>query len=83
MAQRVCIGVFDSGAGGLGVLFECLRLSHGVRYFYLSDEAHAPYGSRTEQEIASYVREGLRIFEALGVDAAVLACNTATAACVE
>ena len=26
MAQRVCIGVFDSGAGGLGVLFECLRL---------------------------------------------------------
>lgn len=83
MAQRVCIGVFDSGAGGLGILFECLRLSHGVRYFYLSDEAHAPYGSRTEQEIASYVREGLRIFEALGVDAAVLACNTATAACVE
>lgn len=83
MAQRVCIGVFDSGAGGLGVLFECLRLSHGVRYFYLSDEAHAPYGSRTEQEIASYVREGLQIFEALGVDAAVLACNTATAACVE
>ena len=83
MAQRVCIGVFDSGAGGLGVLFECLRLSHGVRYFYLSDEAHAPYGSRTEQEIASYVREGLQIFVALGVDAAVLACNTATAACVE
>ena len=83
MAQRVCIGVFDSGAGGLGVLFECLRLSRGVRYFYLSDEAHAPYGSRTEQEIASYVRKGLRIFEALGVDAAVLACNTATAACVE
>ena len=83
MAQRVCIGVFDSGAGGLGVLFECLRLSHGVRYYYLSDEAHAPYGSRTEQEIASYVREGLQIFEALGVDAAVLACNTATAACVE
>lgn len=83
MAQRVCIGVFDSGAGGLGVLFECLRLSHGVRYFYLSDEAHAPYGSRTEQEIAAYVREGLQIFEALGVDAAVLACNTATAACVE
>ena len=83
MAQRVCIGVFDSGAGGLGVLFECLRLSHGVRYFYLSDEAHAHYGSRTEQEIASYVREGLQIFGALGVDAAVLACNTATAACVE
>lgn len=83
MAQRVCIGVFDSGAGGLGVLFECLRLSRGVRYFYLSDEAHAPYGSRTEQEIAAYVREGLQIFEALGVDAAVLACNTATAACVE
>ena len=83
MVQRACIGVFDSGAGGLGVLFECLRLSHGVRYFYLADEAHAPYGSRTEQEIASYVREGLQIFGALGVDAAVLACNTATAACVE
>ena len=83
MAQRVSIGIFDSGAGGLGVLFECLRLSHGVRYFYLADEAHAPYGSRTEQEIASYVREGLQIFGALGVDAAVLACNTATAACVE
>lgn len=83
MAHRAGIGIFDSGAGGLGVLFECLEMSRGVRYFYLSDEAHAPYGSRTEQEIASYVREGLQIFKALGVDAAVLACNTATAACVE
>lgn len=83
MAHRASIGIFDSGAGGLGVLFECLEMSRGVRYFYLSDEAHAPYGSRTEQEIASYVREGLHIFKALGADVAVLACNTATAACVE
>ena len=83
MERMPCIGVFDSGAGGLGVLSACLKLRGGVRYYYLADIAHAPYGSSTEREIASYVREGLEIFKDLGADAAVLACNTATAVCVE
>ena len=77
------VGIMDSGAGGLGVLSECLKLAGGVRYYYFADGENAPYGSKSEGEIASFVRAGLQMFVRLGADAAVLACNTATAACVE
>lgn len=77
------IGVFDSGIGGLTVLWECLSLLHGAQYYYLGDNARAPYGNRSEEEICSFVREALGRFRDLGVDAAVLACNTATAVAVD
>lgn len=77
------VGVFDSGIGGLTVLRECVRLMPDCRYYYLGDNDRAPYGNRPPEEILSYVREALDRFLKLGVDAAVLACNTATAVCAE
>ena len=53
MRAMPCVGILDSGIGGLGVLFECLSRTDGVRFYYFGDTAHAPYGSRTEGEIAS------------------------------
>ncbi len=77
------IGVFDSGVGGLTVLKECFSLLPEAEYFYLGDNARAPYGNREEGEICAFVREALRAFEGIGVDIAVLACNTATAVCID
>lgn len=77
------VGVFDSGVGGLTVLGECARLLPEARFFYLGDNGNAPYGSRPAEEIRSLVRAALERFETLGVDAVVLACNTATAVCAE
>ncbi len=77
------IGVFDSGIGGLTVLKECFSLAPEAEYFYLGDNARAPYGNREEGEICDFVREALDAFGKIGVDAAVLACNTATAVCID
>ncbi len=77
------VGVFDSGVGGLTVLKECFLRLPQAGFYYFGDNARAPYGNRREEEIVSFVREALLRFEALKVDAVVLACNTATAVCID
>ena len=77
------VGVFDSGIGGLTVLAACRKRLPYCRFYYFGDNARAPYGSRPREEITSFVFEGMRRFARLGTDAAVLACNTATAVCAE
>ncbi len=83
MTRKLRIGVFDSGIGGLTVLHECDRATSGCRYYYLGDNLHAPYGSKPKEEILRLVRSAMKKFERLGVDAVVLACNTATAVCAD
>lgn len=73
------VGVFDSGIGGLTVLSECVRRLPCVDFIYLGDNERAPYGNRSEEEILSFSREAFKLFRRMGVDAAVIACNTVTA----
>src|SRR3990172_12853295 len=40
------IGIFDSGAGGLTVLHECLVTLPHQAFVYLGDTARCPYGPR-------------------------------------
>lgn len=83
MHNDLRVGVFDSGIGGLTVLQECVRWAPRCRYYYLGDNRRAPYGSRPPEEIFRFVRSAFKRFERMDVDAAVLACNTATAVCAE
>ena len=48
------IGVFDSGVGGLTVLREILRRSPHESTIYLGDNARAPYGVRTDDEVRRF-----------------------------
>ena len=78
------IGVFDSGVGGLSVLKALLAEMPQTRYVYLADGAHAPYGERDPRlvaERAHRITQDLR--ESFGIDALVVACNTATALAIE
>ena len=77
------VGVFDSGIGGLTVLAECARQAPQAIYYYYGDNAHAPYGARGPREIAGFVGAAVRRLRLYGVCAVVLACNTATAVCVD
>ena len=55
-----------------------------AHFVYLADGAHAPYGERSPQQIAERahrITEGLR--HHFGIDALVVACNTATALAIE
>lgn len=78
------IGVFDSGVGGLSVLRALLAEMPQSRFVYLADGAHAPYGERSQQQVADRahrITDGLRAHFA--IDALVVACNTATAQAIE
>ena len=77
------IAFFDSGIGGLTVLHACeKRLPEGLFYYY-GDNQHAPYGNLPVKKIRRYVLRAFKKFRQLRVSAAVIACNTATAVCVE
>lgn len=77
------IAFFDSGIGGLTVLSECVTRLQGERFYYFGDNRHAPYGNLTARKIKKLVFRAFHKFARLKVKAAVLACNTATATCVE
>ena len=47
----MAVGVFDSGLGGLTVLDAVSRRLPDVPFVYLGDNAHAPYGVRTSDDI--------------------------------
>jgi glutamate racemase len=72
--------VFDSGAGGLTVLHECLVTMPHEDFVYLGDGARCPYGPRPRREIARFAFEIAAYLERAGVKLIVAACNSATAA---
>jgi glutamate racemase len=76
------IGIFDSGVGGLTVARAVIDLLPAERVIYVGDTANGPYGPL---RIADVRRHALAVGDALqerGVKALVVACNTATAACL-
>lgn len=72
------IGVFDSGVGGVSVLGELTRTLPHEDFLYFGDNLHAPYGTKPQQEVLTYVRGVMNHLMAQDVKAVVIACNTAT-----
>ncbi|RAK63358.1 glutamate racemase [Phenylobacterium kunshanense] len=71
------IGVFDSGVGGLTVHHRLVDRFPKADFVYLADQANAPYGGRSGEEIVELTKAGcVRLFDE-GCDVVVLACNTA------
>ena len=73
------IGVFDSGVGGLTVLREIMRRSPRESTIYLGDNARAPYGVRTDDQVLAFSTQSLDALVERDVKALVVACNTSTA----
>lgn len=76
------IGVFDSGVGGLTVARAILDQLPGESLLYIGDTAHAPYGPRPIAEVRRYALAALDELVAAGVKLLVIACNSASAACL-
>jgi glutamate racemase len=76
------IGVFDSGVGGLTVLREILRRTPAESTIYLGDNARAPYGTRTDDEVRAFSTESIDALVERDVKAVVVACNTSTAVAI-
>jgi len=76
------IGVFDSGVGGLTVARAIIDQLPGEQVRYVGDTANGPYGPLP---IAEVRRHALAVADQLvqsGVKILVIACNTASAACL-
>jgi glutamate racemase len=82
MGPDAPIGIFDSGVGGLTVARAVIDQLPAEQVIYVGDTAHGPYGPLA---IADIRRHALALGDALverGVKALVIACNTASAACL-
>jgi glutamate racemase len=73
------IGVFDSGVGGLTVLKSLLHHSPEYDYLYLGDNARAPYGNKSRDEVYAYTIQAVDFLFKKGCRLVIVACNTASA----
>lgn len=76
------IGVFDSGIGGLSLVYAIEKAMPEHEVVFMNDQQHVPYGSKTPEQILEFV---VPIFEALvarGCQAIVVACNTVSTALI-
>ena len=79
----MAVGIFDSGLGGLTVLDAVSRRLPQVPFVYFGDNAHAPYGVRTADDIFNLTCAATERLWAEGCDLVILACNTASAAALK
>ena len=76
------IGVFDSGVGGLTVARAIADQLPGERLRYVGDTAHGPYGPLPIAQIRAHALTVADELVDSGVKLLVIACNTASAACL-
>lgn len=76
------IGVFDSGLGGITVLAESLKRLPAQDYLYMADTLHVPYGTKSKEAVKGYILDAVRTMVDEGIEALVVACNTATSIAV-
>lgn len=74
---------FDSGIGGIGVLSECVRRLPKVDFTYFADNYCVPYGNMSRDELLNKVDKIFGQIDKLKPSAAVVACNTVTAQCID
>lgn len=78
-----CVGIFDSGIGGLSIAAAIREALPQERLCYFGDNAHVPYGERTAEEIVALSRHITRALIERDCRSIVIACNTASSAALE
>lgn len=71
--------IFDSGVGGLSVFEQVIKQSPAIKYFYLFDNAHFPYGELKADFLIQRLMSLLSSFVGRHkIDLIVIACNSAS-----
>lgn len=71
-----CIGVFDSGLGGLTAVKEIMETLPKENLIYFGDTGRVPYGSRSEEIIIKYSLQDINFLKSHDVKLIVVACGT-------
>lgn len=81
--RELPIGFIDSGLGGLTVVKQSLKQLPNESIIYLGDNARAPYGPRSSNEVKRYIWQLTNFLREKGIKMLVIACNTGTAAALD
>lgn len=79
MREKLPIGIFDSGVGGLTVYRALHDRLPNEHFIYLGDTARVPYGTKSLATVERYALENSQFLASLGIKMLVVACNTASA----
>lgn len=77
--NKLPIGIFDSGVGGLTVYRALHDRLPNEHFVYLGDTARVPYGTKSLATVERYAIENSLFLASLGIKLLVVACNTASA----
>src|SRR5690348_5332581 len=77
--NRLPIGIFDSGVGGLTVYRALHNRLPNEHFIYLGDTARVPYGTKSLATVERYAIENSEFLASRGIKMLVVACNTASA----
>lgn len=80
--NKLPIGVFDSGLGGLTALSELHRLMPNEDIIYFGDNARIPYGTKSPEIIRKFALQDTRFLLSRGVKAILVACGTVSSNCL-
>lgn len=85
MKEEYCkIGIYDSGMGGVSILSKILEKSYvKLDIIYLSDSINNPYGDKEEEELKKIIFNNIEYLISRNCNPIVIACNTATACCID
>jgi len=70
------IGIMDSGLGGIVTLHHILKYVKDTSFVCVADQANAPYGEKSIEELEDIARKHLLWFQSKGITTVVVACNT-------
>ena len=54
LSSTAPIAIFDSGIGGLNVLYEAVK-QIGGDFIYYADTVHVPYGEKSKKEVHGFI----------------------------
>jgi len=77
------IGFFDSGVGGLTVLNDAIKRMPTEDFIYFADTYNVPYGIKPKEEVKKFIFEVVSFLNSRGIEALLIACNTATSIGIE
>lgn len=81
--KRKLVSFFDSGIGGLNLMGAFHRRHKQVDIAYFADNYNMPYGNLSHSKILEYTEKKFYMISQINPSAAVIACNTVTAECID
>ena len=77
------IGIIDSGLGGIVTLNHIVKYFKDTSFVCVADQANAPYGEKSVEELEVIARKHLLWFKERNIDTVLVACNTLCSTVVE